>query len=115
MFTGLNISPVKRLMASDRTQFPIRRQYGSNRGATAPRRGHLRCQSGIWQVDICFDPVPTHLVRAIRKYCHIVPGVFTPVLAKHTKYLSLVDILAIGVDRMQRNFEPMRQKVEAWK
>ena len=42
-------------------------------------------------------------------------GDFTPVLAKHTKHLSLVDILAVGVDRMQRNFEPMRKQVEAWK
>jgi hypothetical protein len=33
---------------------------------------------------------------------------FTPVLAKHTKHLSLVDILAVGVDRMQRNFGPIR-------
>jgi hypothetical protein len=37
------------------------------------------------------------------------------VLAKHTKHLSLVDILSVGVDRMQRNFEPMRKQVEAWK
>ena len=42
-------------------------------------------------------------------------GDFTPVLAKHTKNVSLVDILAVGVDRMQRNFEPMRKQVEAWK
>jgi len=42
-------------------------------------------------------------------------GVFTPVLAKHTKNLSLVDIIAVGVDRMQRNFDPMRKQVEAWK
>ncbi len=42
-------------------------------------------------------------------------GDFTPVLAKHTKHLSLVDTLAVGVDRMQRNFEPMRKQVEAWK
>jgi len=41
--------------------------------------------------------------------------VFTPVLAKHTKHLSLVDILSVGVDRMQRNFEPMKKQVEAWK
>jgi len=34
---------------------------------------------------------------------NIVPGVFTPVLAKHTKHLSLVDVLSIGVDRIQRN------------
>ena len=42
-------------------------------------------------------------------------GDLTPVLAKHTKHFSLVDALSIGVDRMQRNFEPMRQQVEAWK
>jgi len=35
-------------------------------------------------------------------------GAFTPVLAKHTKHLSLVDILSVGVDRMQRNFEPIQ-------
>lgn len=42
-------------------------------------------------------------------------GDFTPVLAKHTKHLSLVDILAVGVERMQRNFEPMKKQVGAWK
>src|SRR5438876_10320260 len=42
-------------------------------------------------------------------------GDFTPVLAKHTKHLSLVEILSVGVDRMQRNFEPMRKQVDAWK
>lgn len=42
-------------------------------------------------------------------------GEFTPVLAKHTKHFSLVDALAVGVDRMQRNFEPMRRQIEAWK
>jgi len=42
-------------------------------------------------------------------------GDFAPVLAKHTKHLSLVDILSVGVDRMQRNFEPMKKQVEAWK
>ena len=42
-------------------------------------------------------------------------GDFTPVLAKHSKHLNLVDILAVGVDRMQRNFEPMRKQVAAWK
>ena len=42
-------------------------------------------------------------------------GDFTPVLAKHTKHLSLLDTLSVGVDRMQRNFEPMKQQVEGWK
>jgi len=44
----------------------------------------------------------------------IVSGVFTPVLAKHSKSFSLVDAIAVGVDRMQRNFEPMREQVEAF-
>jgi hypothetical protein len=43
-----------------------------------------------------------------------VTAVFTPVLAKHSKSFSLVDAIAVGVDRMQRNFEPMRKKVKAW-
>lgn len=42
-------------------------------------------------------------------------GDFTPVLAKHTKHLSLADTLSVGVDRMQRNFEPMKRQVAAWK
>jgi len=42
-------------------------------------------------------------------------GDFTPVLAKHSKHFSLQDSLAVGVDRMQRNFEPMRRQVEAWR
>lgn len=42
-------------------------------------------------------------------------GDFTPVLAKHTKHLSLVDVLSIGIDRIQRNFEPMKKQVEEWK
>lgn len=41
-------------------------------------------------------------------------GVFTPVPAKHSKSFSLIDCVSIGVDRMQRNFEPMRKQVETW-
>ena len=48
-----------------------------------------------------------------RQLRHIVTSMFTPVLAKHSKSFSLVDSLAIGVDRMQRNFEPMRKQVES--
>jgi hypothetical protein len=36
-----------------------------------------------------------------------VAGVFTPVLAKHSKSFSLVDCISAGVDRMQRNFESL--------
>ena len=39
-------------------------------------------------------------------------GDFTPVLAKHSKNFSLVDSVSIGVDRMQRNFEPLAKHIE---
>jgi hypothetical protein len=42
-------------------------------------------------------------------------GDYSPVLAKHSKHFSLEDSLSVGVDRMQRNFEPMRQLVETWR
>jgi hypothetical protein len=42
-------------------------------------------------------------------------GDFSPVLAKHSKRFSLEDALSIGVDRMQRNFEPLRRQVESWR
>jgi hypothetical protein len=69
--------------------------------------------------DDCAD-FETHLGAGLpnaldSKLRNIVSGAFTPVLAKHTKHLSLVDILAVGVERMQRNFEPMRKQVETWK
>lgn len=42
-------------------------------------------------------------------------GEFTPVLAKHSKNFSVIDSLAIGVDRIQRNFEPLQRQVETWR
>jgi hypothetical protein len=42
-------------------------------------------------------------------------GDYTPVLAKHSRRFSLEDALSIGVDRMQRNFDPMRLQVERWR
>jgi hypothetical protein len=42
-------------------------------------------------------------------------GDFTPVLAKHSKSFNLIDTLAVGVDRIQRNFEPMQRQVELWR
>jgi len=42
-------------------------------------------------------------------------GNFSPALVKHSKHLSLEDTLSIGVDRMQRNFEPMRKQIEDWR
>ena len=34
--------------------------------------------------------------------------------AKHWKSFSLIDCVSVSVDRIQRNFEPMRKQVEAW-
>jgi hypothetical protein len=44
-----------------------------------------------------------------------ITGVFTPVLAKHSKSFNLIDTLSVGVDRIQRNFEPMQRQVESWR
>jgi hypothetical protein len=38
----------------------------------------------------------------------------TPVLAKQSKSFSLIHCISVGVDRMQRNFEPIRKQVEVW-
>jgi hypothetical protein len=35
-------------------------------------------------------------------------------LAKYSKGFSLVDAISVGVDRMQRNYEPMLCQVETW-
>lgn len=40
-------------------------------------------------------------------------GDFTPVLAKHSNSLNLLDSISVGVDRMQRNFAPMQKQVDA--
>jgi DNA polymerase III delta prime subunit len=42
-------------------------------------------------------------------------GDFTPVLAKHTKSFNLIDTLSVGVDRIQRNFDPLQRQVETWR
>jgi len=41
-------------------------------------------------------------------------GDFTPVLYKHTRKLDLVEIISIGVDRIQRNFAPLREQINEW-
>lgn len=41
-------------------------------------------------------------------------GEYTPVLAKHSKNFLWEDTLAVGVDRMQRNFGPLTGQVEEW-
>lgn len=42
-------------------------------------------------------------------------GDFQPVLAKHSRKLELVDLVTLGVDKMQRNFDPLRRNINEWK
>lgn len=42
-------------------------------------------------------------------------GDFKPVLRKHTKVMDLTDLIAVGVEKIQRNFDPMVRQVEEWK
>jgi hypothetical protein len=42
-------------------------------------------------------------------------GDFEPVLAKHTKNFSLQRAISVGVDDMQRSFEPMVKAVDTWR
>ena len=41
-------------------------------------------------------------------------GDFTPVLAKHSASFNLIDLVSIGVDKIQRNFEPLINQVQLW-
>jgi hypothetical protein len=41
-------------------------------------------------------------------------GDFQPVLAKHSKKLNLIDLVSVGVDRIQRNFEPLQRMITDW-
>lgn len=42
-------------------------------------------------------------------------GDFAPVLAKHSKHFDLQDALTIGVDRIQRNWQPLQHALETRK
>lgn len=41
-------------------------------------------------------------------------GDFTPVLAKHSRRLDLEETVALGVERMQRGFAPLREQIGVW-
>lgn len=58
---------------------------------------------------------PNHARRHSQSLSHCrYLGTFTPVLSKQSKSFKLIDCVSVGVDRMQRNYEPMRKPVEAW-
>ena len=88
-----------------------------------PRRSHNGCSSIAIRIPLGSRAIRKlfrarswlmgNLIFAAPEFGNIVSGVLTPVLAKHSKSFSLIDCISVGVDRMQRNFEPMRKKVEA--
>jgi hypothetical protein len=59
--------------------------------------------------------LPLHIISRFVCSNMAFNGDFTPVLAKHTKSFNLIDTLAVGVDRIQRNFEPLQRQVELWR
>ena len=42
-------------------------------------------------------------------------GEFFALQAKHTKHFQIVDSIALGIDRIQRNFKPLTEQVDRWK
>lgn len=42
-------------------------------------------------------------------------GDFTPVTRKHTAHFDPVEVIDIGVGRMQRHFEPMKKQIDVWR
>lgn len=42
-------------------------------------------------------------------------GEFVAVAKKHSKNLNLVETLALGIDRIQRRFQPMVEQIDVWK
>jgi hypothetical protein len=94
------------------------RLYEQQISGAVPRRPKTKALAARAQTTAS-QPRPSYLTHVGPPQTHelgnIVPGVFTPVLAKHSKSFSLVDAISVGVDRMQWNFEPMLQQVEVWR
>jgi len=58
------------------------------------------------------------LVAGFRVFCCdnlALSGEFVAVSKKHSKNLDVVETLALGIDRVQRRFQPMIQQVDVWK
>lgn len=42
-------------------------------------------------------------------------GEFFAIQAKHTKHLDIMDSIALGLERIQRNFKPITEQIDRWK
>jgi hypothetical protein len=62
-----------------------------------------------------FIIIPGETSRCVQTESYLLRyGSLYPGPRKHSKSFSIIDCISVGVDRMQRNFEPMRKQVEAW-
>ena len=55
------------------------------------------------------------MVAGFRVFCcdnMALSGDFKPLLAKHSKNFDLIESVSLGVDRIQRGFEPLRKAIE---
>lgn len=58
------------------------------------------------------------MVAGLRVFCcdnMAFSGDFFAIQAKHSKNLIPVDAISLGIDRIQRNFDPLTRQVEMWK
>ena len=58
------------------------------------------------------------LVAGYRVFCcdnMSFSGDFQPVLAKHSKKLNITNLISIGVDSIQRNFDPLKRTISDWR
>ena len=93
------------------TRVPISRKIeGTVKRGWSPRKGRR------FEFLPRREPCDERTLLSVRRLSIVlaIAGAFTPVLAKHPKSFSLKACVSVGVDRMQRNFEPMRKQVEAW-
>ena len=42
-------------------------------------------------------------------------GDFTPILKKHSKNLDLIELVSVGVDSIQRHFQPLIKRIDVWR
>src|SRR6266478_435648 len=76
---------------------------------------HLYCTGGDGKFIPPVDVPVSSLVRQITTADVDGNGSSDVVTSLPCERTLLVDILSVGVDRMQRSFEPMRKQVESWK
>lgn len=86
----------------------IRQFFGDNRVVAAETRSGAK--RGVFTQAVR-RLTSRSSIFASAEFGNTVTGVFAAELAKHSKSFSLIHCISVGVDRMQRNSEPMRKQV----